>query len=213
MTASNCISTTCEGFGRYFWTRTVFVIAASVAFACLSFAQAAPEAAKKSAAGASESPYTSLHFVPTRDAAADIQAALVEAQKTGKRVLIDVGGDWCLYCLQMDQFYQANPEIRRLRDESFITVPVFYSSENKNEKVLSQYPKVEGIPHLFVLDQDGRVLHSQHMIELRSKATYDVEKMKQFLLKWAPHVAADGSAAASSTGQKSSSKPESEGPH
>jgi len=74
---------------------------------------------------------------------------------------MDVGGDWCSYCREMDQFFQEHSDIAQLRDENFITVPAFYSSENKNEKVLSRYSKVEGIPHLFVLEKDGTLLHSQ----------------------------------------------------
>ena len=131
-----------------------------------------------------------LHFDSKRDATADIQAAVSEAQKTGKRILLDVGGDWCTYCQQMDQFFQTRPEIRRLRDSNFITVPIFYSSEDKNEMVLKHYPKVEGIPHFFVLEKDGTLLRSQHVLELRSNGQYDPEKIRAFLIKWSSSTSA-----------------------
>jgi len=96
-------------------------------------------------------------FDPKRDAAADIQAAIAEAQKTGKRVILDIGGDWCQYCHQMDQFFQDHPDVFQLREKNFVTVLIFYSSDNKNEKALSRYSKVLGIPHFFVLGVTVRV--------------------------------------------------------
>ena len=38
---------------------------------------------------------------------------------------------------------------------------VNWSKENKNEALLSKWPKIDGYPHLFVLDADGRLVHSQ----------------------------------------------------
>ena len=52
-----------------------------------------PAAAHTAAAADSSSKPAKL-YDPKRDAAADIQTALREAQKTGKRVLVDVGGNW-----------------------------------------------------------------------------------------------------------------------
>ncbi len=131
--------------------------------------------------------YVPVHkFDSKRDAAADIQAAIVEARKTGKRILLDVGGDWCRYCHQMDQLYQEHPELLHLRDQNFITVAVYYGDDNKNRQALAPYSKVLGIPHFFVLEKDGTLLFSQHVLELRAGGKYDPDKMKGFLLKWSP---------------------------
>jgi thiol:disulfide interchange protein len=129
---------------------------------------------------------TAQTYHSERSAAADIDRAIIEAQKTGKRILLDVGGDWCSWCRALDRLMQENPDVLRIRDRNFVTVPVYYSSENKNGQVLSHYSKVLGIPHLFVLDETGRLLHSQHMIELQSNGNYTPEKMKEFFSKWSP---------------------------
>ncbi|PYX51447.1 MAG: hypothetical protein DMG79_03000 [Acidobacteria bacterium] len=99
---------------------------------------------------------------------------------TGKRILLDVGGDWCQYCHQMDQLLQEHPELLELRDKNFITVPVYYGTDKKNEQVLSYYPKVEGVPHFYVLDSRGSVLHSQHLLELRKGGKYDPDPRAGF---------------------------------
>lgn len=125
-------------------------------------------------------------FDPKRDASADIQAAIKEAEKTGKRIILDVGGDWCSYCQQMDELFQQHPDLLQLRDRNFITVAVYYGSGNQNEQVLSRYSKLLGIPHFFVLAKDGALLYSQHVVELRTGGRYDAGKMKEFLTKWSP---------------------------
>ena len=136
-------------------------------------------------AGADESSYVPVHkFDPKRNAAADIQEAIGEAQRTGKRIILDIGGDWCSWCHVLDKFFDQHPEIVELRDKNFITVNVFYSSENKNEKALSQYPKTEGVPHFFVLERDGTLLHSQGMVKLEVGGEPNPERWKDFLTKW-----------------------------
>jgi len=123
-------------------------------------------------------------FDPKSDATADIQAAVAEAQRTGRRIILDVGGDWCSYCRQMDQFFRENPEVLELRDKNFITVAIYYGTENKNQQILSHYSRVLGIPHFFVLEKDGSLLYSEHVRDLRTGGKYDPLKMREFLLKW-----------------------------
>jgi thiol:disulfide interchange protein len=158
-----------------------------LALACvLSFAQG-DKARDAGVSAAADSSYVPVHkFDPTRDAAADIHAAIAEAQKTGKAIILDVGGDWCRYCHQMDQLFQDHAELAELREKNFITVNIYYGSDKKNEQVLAHYSKVLGVPHFFVLDKDGTLLHSQHVRDLREGGKYSPEKMKEFLTRWSP---------------------------
>jgi thiol:disulfide interchange protein len=157
-----------------------------VAVGCvISPAQTKTTANAPSQAEAQESNYIPVHrFDPKRDAAADIQEAIREAQRTGKRIILDVGGDWCPWCHVLDGFFEKHPEIVELRDKNFITVNVFYGSENKNENTLSKYPNLEGVPHFFVLEKDGTCLYSQSMAKLGHSGEPNREKWKDFLTKW-----------------------------
>jgi thioredoxin-related protein len=123
-------------------------------------------------------------FDPKRDAAKDIRNATVEAQKTGKRILLDVGGEWCVGCRRLDSLFAKNKDLAGLLHKEFVVVKVNYSPENKNETVLSQYPKVPGYPHLFVLDANGKLLHSQDTGQLESGKGHDPEKVRAFLTQW-----------------------------
>jgi thiol:disulfide interchange protein len=125
-------------------------------------------------------------FDPARDAAKDIAAATATAKAQGKRVIVDVGGEWCVWCHILDGFIDANADVRSLRDASYVWVKVNWSKENKNEALLSRWPRINGYPHLFVLDGDGRVLHSQDTGVLESGRGYDKARFVDFLRSWAP---------------------------
>ena len=100
-------------------------------------------------------------YDPSRNAEQDIQNAIAEAQRTGKRILLEVGGEWCGWCHTMDKFFEQNRELLEFREKNFVLVKINFSSENENRKVLSRYPPIPGYPHLFVLDSNGKFLHSQ----------------------------------------------------
>ncbi len=125
-------------------------------------------------------------FDPSRDAAADIKSAVAEAGRTGRRVLLDVGGEWCIWCRRLDTLFTIHAELEKYREAHYVVVKVNWSPENKNEGVLSRYPPVRGYPHLFVLESDGTLLHSQDTGELENGKGHDPEKVMAFLRAWAP---------------------------
>lgn len=123
-------------------------------------------------------------FDPARNPFEDLKATIEEANISNKRIILDIGGDWCVWCHRIDAFMHNTAEIKYLLEENYIILKVNYSKENKNEKFLSQYPAVEGYPHFFVLDSEGKLLHSQNTGELEKEKDYDMEKFVDFLNKW-----------------------------
>jgi thioredoxin-related protein len=97
---------------------------------------------------------------------------------------MDVGGDWCVWCLRLDRFFEENSDLRDDLHRRFVVVKVNFSRENRNEKVLSAYPRIPGYPHLFVLDAGGGLLHSQNTAELEEGKGYSREKVKDFIWEW-----------------------------
>ncbi len=143
-------------------------------------------AASQEKAAAMPSYVQVTRFDPSRDAATDIAAAAAEAKRTGRHVLVDVGGDWCIWCKRLDAFFDEQKDAADFLRKNYVPVKVNYSKENKNEAVLSRYPKVAGYPHLYVLDDDGKLLHSQDTGALESGKGHDLEKVLAFLKHWAP---------------------------
>ena len=125
-------------------------------------------------------------FNPLRNPYGDLKAAVELAKSTNKRIILDVGGEWCIWCHRIDAFMHNTKEVKSLIEGNFIFVKVNFSKENKNEKFLSEYPPIEGYPHFFVLDENGKLLHSQNTGELEKDKDYDSEKFITFLNKWKP---------------------------
>ncbi|MBC7917483.1 MAG: thioredoxin family protein [Rhodoferax sp.] len=123
-------------------------------------------------------------FDPQRDAAKDVRTATALAKAQGKRVIVDVGGEWCKWCHFLDKFIDTNADVKSALDKNFVWVKVNWSPDNKNVALLSQWPKIQGYPHLFVLDADGKLLHSQNTGDLEAAEglnTYDKPKVMAFL--------------------------------
>jgi thiol-disulfide isomerase/thioredoxin len=149
---------------------------------------ATPSKAKAAAkpGGAKASPFPRERFDPKRDAKADLAAAIVEAEKSGRRIILDVGGEWCVWCVYMDRFFYENPALTKLRDDNFVWLKVNMSLENENRAFFADYPPARGYPHLYVLEKDGKLLHSQDTAMLEEGKSYDVARFIEFLKTWAP---------------------------
>ncbi|HEX8922511.1 MAG TPA: thioredoxin family protein, partial [Pyrinomonadaceae bacterium] len=129
--------------------------------------------------------YIPVHtYDPARNAEQDIRDAVAEAERTGKRILLEVGGEWCIWCHIMDDYFEKNPTLLSLREKNFITVKINFSEENKNEPVLSRYPAISGYPFIFVLEKDGKLLHAQDTGKLEEGKSYNLAKFTAFLKEW-----------------------------
>ncbi len=131
----------------------------------------------------SPSPFAASYDA-SRDPAKDLRAAIAEATRTKKRILLEVGGDWCVYCNIMDSTFQSHPQLRKVRDAGYVTVKVNYSPENPNQEFLSHYPRIPDYPHFFVLDSKGALLQSQPTHSFEHGKNYNVGKIDSFLKKW-----------------------------
>jgi len=125
-------------------------------------------------------------FDPNRNPFDDLKSTIEIARDSNKRIILDVGGNWCIWCHRIDAFMNRTEDVKSLLDKYYIVLKINFSKENKNEKFLSQYPAIEGYPHFFVLEKDGSLLHSQNTGELEKEKDYDAEKFVDFLNKWKP---------------------------
>jgi thioredoxin-related protein len=129
-------------------------------------------------------------FDPARDAKKDIQDAIVLAKKTNKHILLDIGGEWCSWCHRLDSLFIQNKELENYLYRHYVVVKINVSRENENEAILSQFPKVTGYPHIFILNKNGKLIHSQDTGELEFPENnpvkgHDKTKVFAFLKKWA----------------------------
>jgi len=126
----------------------------------------------------------SISYDPKRDPFADGRAAIALATKTNRRILIEVGGDWCKWCHLLNNFINTDPLIRKERDKIFVVLKVNVSDENSNEKFLASFPNIQGYPHMFVTESNGDVIHSQDTAKFLQNSKYSKEKILSFINKW-----------------------------
>jgi len=123
-------------------------------------------------------------FDPKRDPAKDLAAAVTQARQEHKKIILDVGGEWCIWCHRLDDFIAGEQTLHKYMGEHYVVVKVNFSEENPNKAFLSGFPKIDGYPHLFVLDQDGKLLHSQSTGDFESGKGYSAPAFETFLHKW-----------------------------
>lgn len=133
----------------------------------------------------STSAFYNTKYNPKADPFRQLDSAKAEAAKTGRQILLDVGGEWCIWCHRMDDLFRANKDLAELLTQHYVIVKINMSMDNKNEVFLAQFPKIDGYPHLFVLDASGKVVQSQNTGDLEEGKGHSKEKMAEFLKKWA----------------------------
>lgn len=148
--------------------------------------KAKPKVAALSVAKPTETPFVREKFDPLRDPKADLAEAVITATKENKRIILDIGGEWCGWCVYMDKFFYQNPKLDKLRNDNYVWIKVNMSEENENPAFLSAYPTINGYPHLYVLEADGKLLHSQDTSPLEARKGYDLAKFTAFLKAWVP---------------------------
>lgn len=127
-------------------------------------------------------------YTPSADAKADIKAAIAKANKEGKNVLLQLGGNWCIWCIRFHDLVDSTATLKTELDKNFVTVLVNYSPENKNEEVLASlgYPQRFGFPVFVILDGKGKQLHIQDSSYLEEGKGHSPKKVLNFFKQWSP---------------------------
>ena len=91
--------------------------------------------------------------------------------------------------IELQTLLWALEELKEIVDANYLYYHLNYSQENKNEKVFAKYdnPGAKfGYPVFIVLDQNGKMIHTQDSAVLEEGKGYSKEKVKDFFEKWAP---------------------------
>ena len=126
-------------------------------------------------------------YKPDEKAETEIANAVGEAKRSGKHVLIQVGGNWCIWCARFHDFVTKDAQLDSLMNANYVVYHLNYSKENYNAKLLTKYnfPQRFGFPVFLILDSEGNLLHTQNSWYLEDgKTSYEREKVKSFFTEW-----------------------------
>ena len=132
-------------------------------------------------------------YDPYANVAKDVAQALAKAKKERKHVILQIGGNWCVWCYRYNAFVMTDSALKHLVENNYVVYHLNYSKENKNLDYLKKlgYPQRFGFPVFVVLDADGNRLHTQNSAYLEKDRSYDYDKVKSFYIDWAPAALLD----------------------
>lgn len=127
-------------------------------------------------------------YNPAADAKADIEAAVQKAAKEGKHVLLQIGGNWCSWCILFHNKVSSNDTLKTALENNYVSYHLNYSQENKNEEILASlgYPERFGFPVFVILDGKGNRLHTQNSVYLEQGKGHSTSAVLEFFNHWSP---------------------------
>lgn len=150
-------------------------VAALLAFSPAVHAETAPTA---------NALFVNDNYDPRANPYRDLERAIERATAEDKRILIVVGGDWCVWCEILDRFIARDAEAREAFQASFVVLKVNMSSQNRNVAFLSGFPDSVGYPDFFILESNGAYAGRQQTDALEANRDYDHSRMLAFARRW-----------------------------
>ena len=125
-------------------------------------------------------------YNPADDAKTEIESTVKRAKESGKHVMLQIGGNWCVWCARFNDFVTNDKSLDSLLNANFVVYHLNYSKENKNLDILKKYscPQRFGFPVFLVLNEKGELLHTQTSWYLEAGKGYDKEKVAAFFNDW-----------------------------
>ena len=129
-------------------------------------------------------------YNPNANAEKDIAAAVKKAKAEHKFVLMQGGGNWCIWCKRFSLTVANDAKLDSIVNADFIVYHLNYSEENKNEKLFAKYgyPQRFGFPVFIILDDKGNRIHTQNSEYLEEGKGYNKDKIAEFFEAWSPEA-------------------------
>lgn len=159
-----------------------------ITLACLSLAaaaQAAP-APRLSIASIGQIEVPAAPFDETANADAAVDAAVARAKANHRRVLIDLGSNWCADCRILSGLMEL-PEMRTFLAAHYEVVDVDVGRFNRNLQIPARYgitKRLEGVPAILVVTADGRLLNAGHVSAIEDARHMTPQALADWLAQW-----------------------------
>jgi len=122
------------------------------------------------------------------NANAAVAAAFARARHSGKRVLIDLGGNWCGDCVVLANV-MALPELKPFLAAHFEMVSVDVGRFNKNLQIPARFgirTRLKGVPAILIVEPNGTTLvDAGHVSALEDARHMTPQGLADWLAQWA----------------------------
>ena len=121
------------------------------------------------------------------NADAAVAAAFTRAQKSHKRVLIDLGGNWCVDCIVLANFLKL-PEMQRFMATHYEVVTVDVGRFNRNLQIPARFgitKRLEGVPALLIATPDGKLVNGDNIFATADAHSMTPQALADYLARYA----------------------------
>ena len=129
-----------------------------------------------------------LPYAESADANAAVAAAKARALRAHKRLLIDLGGNWCLDC-RLLAGTMALPELRQFVHQHYEVVTVDIGRFDKNGQIAAHYGipgRLAGVPAVLIVDpRSDRLVNKGHETALADARSLTPQALADWLAQWA----------------------------
>lgn len=116
-----------------------------------------------------------------------VEAAQTQAKREGRKVMVVLGGNWCKWCLSLDDLMRNHAEVHEHLSQHFVVVKL----DSAKAKLLDETwgkPTRFGVPVIVFLDADGKLRHVQETGSLERWAgrilAHDPDRLLDVLRRW-----------------------------
>ena len=121
------------------------------------------------------------------NADAAVAAAFARAKKSGKRVLIDLGGNWCVDCVVLANFVEQ-PAVRKFVAAHYEWVAVDVGRFDRNLQIPARFgltKRLTGVPTLIIATPDGKQVNQNDVFAVSDARSMTPQALADYLAKYA----------------------------
>jgi thiol-disulfide isomerase/thioredoxin len=125
-------------------------------------------------------------FDEKADADAAVDAAFARARKSGKDVMIDLGGNWCADCRILSGLMEL-PELHAFLAAHYEMATVDVGRFDRNLDIPARFgitERLEGVPAILVSTPDGRLLNAGRVSAIEDARHMTPQALANWLAQW-----------------------------
>ena len=116
----------------------------------------------------------------------DVDAAFARARTSGKRVLIDLGGNWCADCKILANV-MAMPDLKPWLEAHYEMVMVDVGRFDRNLQVPARFgitQRLAGVPTILIATPDGKLVNDGDPFTLANATAMSPQAIADWLAQW-----------------------------
>jgi thiol:disulfide interchange protein len=121
------------------------------------------------------------------NADAVVAAAFERAKKSHKRVLLDLGGNWCVDCVVLANFVEQ-PPVKRFVEAHYEWAAVDVGRFDRNLQIPARFgltKRLTGVPTIIIATPEGQQLNQNDVFAVSDARSMTPQALADYLAKYA----------------------------